>query len=260
MAFALCCLRTAVAVLALFACVFSCALAQQENPAIQLGNPIADNNGNATVPVGLQSTGQVAGFALSVTYQPAELEFVKAVNNRQGLTCNFNSAKTGVVGVACAFFSSQTFPAGHDEPVSLVFQVKKKDGVLILGTADFPVQREISDVRARELYSKFDGGFVMTHQPTAYVSAHLPSSNSTTPVAYVFAGGLRDADYAEVWVDNNYGSDVIDVIHPGEDDQRSAFIAPAQVSRIRVVPVVRGRRLNTVATVFVVTGIPFGIQ
>ncbi len=260
MAFALCCLRTAVAVLALFACVFSCALAQQQNPAIQLGVAVADGNGNATVAVGLQSSGQVAGYGLSVSYDSTELEFVKASNNTQNLSCNFNSARLGVVGVACAFLGLPTFPTGYVEPVSLVFQTKKKGGVFVLGTGDFPVQQQISDSRARELYAKFDGGFILAHQPTAYVSAHLPSSNSTTPVAYVFAGGLRDADYAEVWVDNNYGSYIIDIIYPGHGDSRSAFIAPGQVSRIRVVPVVRGRRLNTVATVFVVTSMPFGIQ
>lgn len=260
MGFVLCFLRMAAAVLALFVCFFSCALAQQQNPAIQLGAVVADTNGNATVGVGLESAGQVAGFGLSVTFKPAELDFVRAINNTQNLSCNFNSTQMGIVGIACAFLSLQTFPAGYVEPVSLVFQAKKKDGVLLLGTADLPVQREISDVRAREIYPKFDGGFIMAHQPMAYLSAHLPSGNSTTPVVYVFAGGLTDADYAEIWVDNSYGSNIIDVIHPGEGDRRSAFIAPGQISRIRAVPVVRGRRLNTVATVFVATGVPFGIQ
>jgi uncharacterized repeat protein (TIGR01451 family) len=114
------------------------------------------------IPVLLAASGEENAVGFSVTYNPAELTFVSAINGagsqQAGVLANGRSAQDGRIGVVVALNAASRFPAGSVEIARLRFVATGAPGTSAsLAFGDAPVVREVATSFAEPLPVSWQG-------------------------------------------------------------------------------------------------------
>ncbi|HEY5915529.1 MAG TPA: FG-GAP-like repeat-containing protein [Verrucomicrobiae bacterium] len=137
---------------------------------VRVLNATAVQGLEVVVPVELQAQGDENALGLTLTFDPARLQFSSATlgAGAAGAVLNVNSleAASGALGLALALPTGAVFPAGQRQIVSVIFAAKPAaTGPIPIAFADAPVFRAVSDAAANELAADYITGTVTVNPP-----------------------------------------------------------------------------------------------
>jgi hypothetical protein len=133
--------------------------------ALRIDNAILEPGGSTGVSVILEAAGDESAMGFSLMFDPQALTLkgTAAGDNVSGATINLNTnqAMTGRIGVAIALPVGNSFAAGRNELLKLIFLVSlNPDADKSIAFGDAPVVREVSDHLANALPAAYVGGNV----------------------------------------------------------------------------------------------------
>ncbi|MDQ3009335.1 MAG: SBBP repeat-containing protein, partial [Acidobacteriota bacterium] len=152
-----------------------------------------------TTFVELDAQGDENGFGFSVTFDPAQLNFVSvtAGSDAASATLNVNTmqAAQGRIGIGMAFGSGISLAAGNSRKlVALTFNVPANGTAnsIQVGFGDQPIPREVVNVNADPLPVTWNVGTVNVARPVASVSAASFAGGdlATEQIVAAFGTGL----------------------------------------------------------------------
>jgi len=136
------------------------ALMAQRTVTVSVAGNELTATGSATVVLASQGDENALGFTM--TFDPAVLRFESVTNGADvgGATVHVNASQSasGRIGLALALPSAWSFPAGNRALVVLNFTVHAPSRTsTVVGFADAPIAREVSDPQARAMPAQFSG-------------------------------------------------------------------------------------------------------
>lgn len=194
----------------------------QESVVRVVGDTISAGDTGA-VKIELEAVGNENALGFSLVFDPAILKYESAsLGPAAGgafLNVNTNEVQDGRVGLALALSAGQSFSAGTQEIVNILFvDLSKIDTVLttLIHFGDQPIAREVVDANAIPVSATFvDGKAVITSVEDSRVSGNLPNRydlqqnypnpfNPETTIRYL----LPTAGQVEITIYNTLGETV----------------------------------------------------
>jgi hypothetical protein len=125
-----------------------------------------------TLPVQLDALGEENALGFSLRFDPMKLTFVNALASswlvEPWLHRNTNNAAAGEVPVTLSLPPKQQFSAGSREVIRLMFRVREDaTGTAQIALDNAPLRREVADVNAQVVPTRFNGGTVNFTAPSA---------------------------------------------------------------------------------------------
>jgi len=125
-----------------------------------------------TLPVQLDALGEENALGFSLRFDPMKLTFVNALASswlvEPWLHRNTNNAAAGEVPVTLSLPPKQQFSAGGREVIRLMFRARQDaTGTAQIALDDAPLRREVADVNAHAVPTRFNGGTVTFTTPSA---------------------------------------------------------------------------------------------
>lgn len=176
----------------------------QQSRTLRIGNASIERGQQGTVMIELNAQGNENALGFSLSFDPAQLQFVSAAlgNGATGATLNINNlqAANGRAGLALALPAGQNFAQGLRQVVTLTFAAASSGNGAnsALSFGDSPIAREVSDPAANILQATFTSGAVTLTRSAATVSAASFLGQTLAQEAIVAAFGDSLATRVEI--------------------------------------------------------------
>lgn len=137
---------------------------------VQVGDAVTTQGIVFEIPVFLEAEGNENALGFTLSFDPARLEYLSAASgvDAKNATLDLNSTVAGKVGLVMALPTGAVFPAGMREIARVSFRTTATaPATMVIGYADSPVIRAVSDPVAIELPSDYLPGAVSVQLPPA---------------------------------------------------------------------------------------------